>query len=475
MPTPDGWDERAVPGGGAAGTEGAAPGGGAGREGGPPPSAAPPDAEGMPGSGGDGTALAGEIPFRPLSISEMLDGAIACIRLHPRAVLGPSVAITTVIQVAGSLAAFFFVGRTARDEVTPDWVMRSVGTQFTLGIFGLVLSAFGIVLLAGLMGPVLGRGLFGMRVMLRGAWRDLRPRLWRLLAVGALVTLVPLLGMALPVLPFALFVAVDAHPVLGVLAAFAGFPLGAALMVWLYVLLVLAAPALVMERESVGGALRRAWTLSKGRWWRTFGTLLLAILVTVFMGFFALRIPFLLVELIFFGGGSPDDSQALLALTVDTVGRIVSWSVVLPFDAGVIALLYFDRRMRREGFDLELRTRVHERRRARATASNGQAPAAGTSGEGGGAEGEEFFEHWRPDPGAAQYGAPYGPPPGPPNPGAAQYGAPYGLPPGGPSPGPAPHGAPYGLPPGGPNPGPAQQGAPYRLPHETQYGSGAMS
>jgi hypothetical protein len=474
----------------------------------------------MPGSGGDAAALAGEIPFRPLSISEMLDGAIACIRLHPRAVLGPSLAITTVIQVAGSLAAYFFVGRTARDEVTPDWVIRSIGTQFTLGIFGLVLSAFGIVLLAGLMGPVLGRGLFGMRATLRGAWRDLRPRLWRLVAVGALVTLVPLLGMALPVLPFALFVAVDAHPVLGVLAAFAGFPLGAALMVWLYVLLVLAAPAVVMERESVGGALRRAWTLSKGRWWRTFGTLLLAILVTVFMGFFALRIPFLLVELIFFGGGSPDDSQALLALAVDTVGRVVSWSVVLPFDAGVIALLYFDRRMRREGLDLELRTRVHERRRAGATASEGGAPAAGAPeaghGDGDGAEGEGFFDHWRPDPdpaqhgashgvphtGPAQPGAPYGfphtgpgparaavpyglphagPGPGPvhpgtpygpphPGPGPAQTGAPYGLPHVGPSPG-----APNGLPYGGPGPGAPQHGAPYGPPHENRYGSGAMS
>ncbi|MFC5752971.1 hypothetical protein [Actinomadura rugatobispora] len=384
MPTPDGWDERAVPGGGAAGNEGAVP------------------SEEVPGAGGGGVALGGEIPFRPLSISEMLDGAVACVRLYPRAVLGPSVAITTVIQVAGSLAAFFFVGRTARDEVSPGWVVRSIGTQFTLGIFGLVLSAFGIVLLAGLLGPVLGRGLFGMPVTLRGAWRDLRPRLGRLVAVGAAVTLVPLLGMALPVLPFALFVAVDAHPALGVLAALAGFPLGAALMVWLYVLLVLAAPAVVMERESVGGALRRAWTLSKGRWWRTFGTLLLAILVTVFMGFFALRIPFLLVELLFFGGGGAGESQALLAMAVDTVGRIVSWSVVLPFDAGVIALLYFDRRMRREGLDLELRTRAHERRRA-----NGRAPAEGASHDGGGVEDEGFFEHWRPD--LAEHAAtPYG-------------------------------------------------------------------
>ena len=353
------------------------------------------DDRALPDAGDDGTGT-GEIPFRPLSIAEMLDGAIACIRMYPRAVLGPSVAITTVIQVAGTLAAYYYVGRSARDEVTPGWLVRSVGTQFTLGLFGLVLSAFGVVLLAGLMAPVLGRGLFGMRSTLRSAWRDLRPRLWRLVAVGALVTVVPVLGMVLPVLPFALAVAVDAHPALGLLAGFLGFPAGVALMVWLYVLLVLAAPTVVMERETVAGALRRASTLSKGRWWRTFGTLMLALLVTVFMGFFALRIPFLAAQLLFLDetGGT----STLLAIAVDTLGRIVSWSVVLPFDAGVIALLYFDRRTRREGFDLDLEVRAHERRRERTAGT----AAAGSAGGGPGDEGEGFFERWRPaEPAAA--------------------------------------------------------------------------
>ncbi|GAA3946107.1 hypothetical protein GCM10023085_30340 [Actinomadura viridis] len=379
MPRPDGWDARAVPGGAAvtegtaADTESTAPGTAAGTAADTERGAEAP----LTLDGGAG----GEIPFRPLSISEMLDGAIACVRLYPRAVLVPSVAVTAVIQVTVSVAAYFFVGRTARNEITPDWMVRSVGTQFTLGVFGLVLSALGIVLLAGLLGPVVGRGLFGLPVSLRGAWRDLRPRLGRLAAVGALVTFVPLLGLALPVLPFVVFIAADVHPAASLLAGLAGFPAGAALMVWLYVLLVPAAPALVMERESVGGALRRARRLSAGRWWRTFGTLLLAIMITVFMGLFALRIPFLLAELIFFGDGGGQSKEALLALALDTAGRIVSWSVVLPFDAGVIVLLYMDRRMRREGFDLELRTRVHE---------------GPVTGDGGGAD--AFFAHWRPDP-----------------------------------------------------------------------------
>jgi hypothetical protein len=184
--------------------------------------------------------------------------------------------------------------------------------------------------------------------------------------------------------------------VLGVLAAIVGFPIGTALMVWSYILLVQAVLAVVLERTTVGGALRRARVLSKGRWWRTFATLLLAILVTVFMGFFALRIPFLVVQLIFFGIGS-DHGSTVGALAIDTVGRIVSWSVVLPFDAGVIALLYMDRRMRREGLDLDLRTRGRSAV-AVAAGSGLNGPEGAGRTDHGDSDGEGFIDLWRPRP-----------------------------------------------------------------------------
>ncbi|GAA1592704.1 hypothetical protein GCM10009678_88610 [Actinomadura kijaniata] len=298
----------------------------------------------------------GDVPFRPLSMSEMLDGAIAGIRRAPRTVLGVSVAVSAVIQVAGTVAAYYFVGEQARDEVTPGVLLRSLGSQVSLALIGLVLSAYGIVLLSGLLAPVLGRSLFGLPAESWQVWRDARPRLGRLAAVALVIMGAALLGLLLPVTPFLLLVAAEAPVSLCVLAGLLGFPAGIALMVWLYVLLVLAAPAVVLERESVGGALARARRLSRGRWWRTCGTLLLALLITVFMGFFALRIPFLVAQLVFFGT-EPEGGRALGALALDTFGRIVSWSVVLPFDAGVIALLYMDRRMRREGLDLDLRTR----------------------------------------------------------------------------------------------------------------------
>ncbi|NKZ07942.1 hypothetical protein [Actinomadura latina] len=348
----------------------------------------------MPGPDGwDDDAGAADVvrgvPFRPMSVSEMLDGAIAGIRRRPRTTLGLSVVISTVIQVTSSVAAYFFIGGEARDEITPDVLLESLGAQVTLTVLGLILSACGILLMAGLMAPILGRELVGLPMAPRQAWRDARPRLGRLAGTAAAVMGISLGALVLPVVPFFALIVVDAHPALGAVAGIVGFPLGIGLMVWLYILFVQAVPAVVLERRTVTGALRRAVTLSKGRWFRTCGTLLLALLVTVFMGFFALRIPFLFVQLAFFGDASGSEAT-MGALAVDTLGRIVSWSVVLPFDAGVIALLYMDRRMRREGFDLELRTRG--RSAAAITAASTAADASGAPHDDG------FIDLWRTDP-----------------------------------------------------------------------------
>jgi Membrane domain of glycerophosphoryl diester phosphodiesterase len=328
--------------------------------------AAVPAPEGGDGSGagpaGGGTPIAdraellgGEIPFRPLGIAEILDASIACIRRNPRAVLGLSVLITGIIQVFNTVGGYLLLSDQAQEELAPEPLMRSVGAQFTLGLLSLLMSAYGTLLLAGFLGPVVSRTLFGQPASLRRVWRDTRPAFARLLCTAAVVLVLSILGAVLPLLPFVLLLAGDGPPVAGVLAAIVGFPVALVLMVWLYVLWVLALPAVVLERRTVVGALGRAYQLSRRGWWRTCGTLLLALLITIFMGFLALRIPFLFLQMLLFAN---DGNSALLgSLAVDTLGRIVSWSLITPFDAGVIALLYVDRRMRREGFDLDVQTR----------------------------------------------------------------------------------------------------------------------
>lgn len=301
----------------------------------------------------------GEIPFRPLGVAELLDGSITCIRRNPRPVLGLSVLITAIVQLLHTLGGYLMLSEAAREEATPAPLMRTLGAQATLGALSMLMAAYGTLALAGMLGPVVARTLVDRAVTLRQAWRDIRPVFGRLLVTAAVVLAIPLLAAALPLLPFVALLATGGPAVLGVPAAMIGFPAAGALMIWLYVLLVPALPVVALERQSVPGALRRAWWLSRGRWWHSLGTLLLALIVTVLMGFLALRLPFLVAQLILFGEDATDGAL-LGSLAIDTLGRIVSWSLITPFDAGVIALLYADHRMRREGFDLEVHIRVPE-------------------------------------------------------------------------------------------------------------------
>jgi hypothetical protein len=333
--------------------------------------------------------LGGDIPLRPLGIAEILDGAIANIRHNPRAVLGLSLVITTVVQVLQSLGTYFLIGDGARDEITAAPVMRSLGAQFTLSALGLLMSGYAVLLLAGMLGPAVGRTLFGLPTSLRQVWHDTRSSLPRLFGVTTLIMTISVPTMMLPIAPFVLLAATNGPASTGltaaVIAGVIGFPVGLCLLIWLYVLFVLATPAVVIERQGVFAALARAQRLVRGRWWRMCGVLLLTLLITIFMGFFALRVPFVVAELVLFGA-EPTGAAAVVQLAVDTAGRIVSWTLTSPFDAGVIALLYVDRRMRREGFDLELQTCDDSELRA-----------------------ADFLDLWRPSSVTAMTGPPFAP------------------------------------------------------------------
>lgn len=129
----------------------------------------------------------------------------------------------------------------------------------------------------------------------------------------------------------------------GVVLVFASLPL----MVWVLTRFALAYPAIVMERVGPVAALRRSAALVNGRWWRTFGTLLLAGLIGGIVTQ-VVSAPFSVPAAIF--GGIT--GSVLIAL-----GTIVAAVVGTPLNANARTLLYFDGRVRSEGYDLELMTR----------------------------------------------------------------------------------------------------------------------
>jgi hypothetical protein len=296
-----------------------------------------------------------EIPLRPLGVSEILDAAITYVRRNPRATLGMSAVLTAVIQVLITLTQYFVIGTRPRADLTPAVVERTLGLGAIVLGGGLVLTALVVLLLSGLLAPVMARTLLGRSTSLDRAWRDVKPLLPRVVGTASAVVAIVLVAGVVPYLPLVLAVVTGAPAIIAALAWVFAVAVSVAAMVAGYVWFAFATPILVLERRSVRGALRRSADVVRGHWWRMFGAMLLTLVITIFAQFLVLPLPFTIVQQALLGANPEPSGWPLLAyVAIGAAGRIIAGTLLTPFNAGVIALLYADQRMRREAFDLEL-------------------------------------------------------------------------------------------------------------------------
>jgi hypothetical protein len=127
-----------------------------------------------------------------------------------------------------------------------------------------------------------------------------------------------------------------------------------ALLVYLSTMLLFAPPVIVLERLGVFPAIARSFQLVKGGFWRVLGIWLLAsIVASVIAG--AVSIPFSLTgQLLLMSAQST--VMTLVSVVLVSIGSAVGQIITAPFSAGVVVLLYTDRRIRAEAFDLVLQT-----------------------------------------------------------------------------------------------------------------------
>ena len=301
----------------------------------------------------------GVVPLRPLGLGEILDGAVGVLRRYPRPTLGLSAAVAvasaavTVVLLLTAFRPFVEVDSVAAFESgNTEAIEGALGGAAFGGLLAGMLALVAGAVLTGVLTAVVGKAVLGQPQTLAGAWAQVRPVLGRLIAVSlALAVAVGLLLIG-GVLGGVLVVALGG-PVLLIL----GIPLiigGTMAGIYLYVRLLLAPAALVLEKVGVRASLRRAWLLVKGDWWRVFGISTLAFVVAQFVTL-VIQVPFEL-----FGSGgvggltSPEGALEARSLIASSVGSVIAATLVSPFTAGVYALLYVDRRMRAEGLDVAL-------------------------------------------------------------------------------------------------------------------------
>ncbi|MET0133440.1 MAG: hypothetical protein ABW215_07590 [Kibdelosporangium sp.] len=280
-----------------------------------------------------GAPKPGVIPLRPLGLGEILDGAITAMRTYPKQMLGVSAIVSAISNLLIFGLILYLVNGTgllygnlpplATEE---DIAFENLRITLILAIPSVVITVLAGMFLSGVLTIVMGKAVLGQPITTGEAWRRLRPRFGALIGLSLLYTLIVLAGSLALVIPG----------------------------VWLYVLFSLASTALILEGTGLGKAFGRSKDLVRGAWWRTFGILVLAGVIGTVVGYIV-EIPFNLAN----GGlnqvtGTGPAPSFEVAMLLTAVAGIIAQTFTLPFSSGVTTLIYLDRRMRREGLDIEL-------------------------------------------------------------------------------------------------------------------------
>ncbi|HEX3908621.1 MAG TPA: hypothetical protein VHW92_11895, partial [Mycobacteriales bacterium] len=294
----------------------------------------------------------GIVPLRPLTVGELLDGAFTTIRRYPAATLGMAASVMLLVTGVQVVASYLLLNGvtnvSASGTVSGDFFARSSTVDLVVQLVTLLLGT----ILTGTITAVIGQAVLGRPMGARQAWQAVKPRLLTLLGVALTLFLASLLILVVGVGPGLLIAAAGADgagiavSVIGGLVAIVG-------LIWVVVTFTLASPAAMLEKQGVRNSFRRSRRLVEGSWWRVFGIILLAgILSAIVDGI--LVVPFTLLAYGTTGFGGTGYTVHLSSLLLVGIGNFLAGTIVRPFAAGIGALLYIDRRMRSEALDLTL-------------------------------------------------------------------------------------------------------------------------
>lgn len=204
---------------------------------------------------------------------------------------------------------------TSRDKVNPFMALLGGAAMLSTGILGM----FGQVLCRGALTKSVSESYLGNEITVGQAYRFVWPKFLTLIGAGILVVLVVYLGLLLLVVPGIIF------------------------GLWY----CLTTPAIVVENLKATKGMSRSKALASGNLGKIFSIGFLVIVIAWVVGV-AFTYPVrLLGPILFF-------NNVTLMIFVSQLSSMVAQILVVPIGATAYILLYYDLRIRKEGFDLQM-------------------------------------------------------------------------------------------------------------------------
>ncbi|MEJ7782806.1 MAG: hypothetical protein WKF99_09545 [Solirubrobacteraceae bacterium] len=267
--------------------------------------------------------------LRPRGVGEILDAAFRLCFTHWRPLMTATLVVVVPVQIFATIVLFsafpdnfttedaFFGPQTSQDPAFSPVTNEDVGVLVAGQIVSGVLTGLMVLLTIAACFKAVADAYLGTQPDWRSSVRFAVARLGPLLWITVLYVLGVVLGFMALLIP-------------GIFLMFA----------W-----NLSFPAALVEGVRGAGALKRSFQLVRGRWWPVFGVQLVGfILVAVIAGIVqsVFLLPVLFVD-------------SLLAVAVLTgLASIVGYAISTPLQAAIVAIVFFDQRVRKEGLDLEL-------------------------------------------------------------------------------------------------------------------------
>jgi uncharacterized membrane protein len=297
-------------------------------------------------------------PLRPMSTGQLLDHTFALYRKNfvlfvGIATVGPAASVIFQLLTVGANVGSPFG---ASNRAATAAVMAKLGLDMVFGYF--VLLAGMAISHAATVKAVAAVHL-GQNTSIIDAYKALRGRLWSLFGTCGLIffwmflwMMLAVVGVTAVMVPIFMGLGAGRHsapgPAAAVVAGLVGFATVALVFVGfvaIYVRYALAIQACIVENLGPRASLKRSIFLSKGSRWRVVVIYLIFFLLAIILGFGLGGIA---------GGAGSLVHNRIVAAILIYLASFITGSITGPLATIGLSLLYYDERVRKEAFDLQL-------------------------------------------------------------------------------------------------------------------------